>query len=205
MTENTTTPDAKVNEWIAANVQRLRESNSWSQSELARRMIAAGMDGYNQMTVSRTEKGERSPSAGEVSVLADVLGSSIMMMVDSPAAVHLNERISKIEQIAYEQIKRGLIELFREQEMLATNADLLLQSEGEVKQAGAIRSVLSITPAELVESARAERLADDQRDLSLEYRFVDEDSTYQPPPGVTVFEPGPFSEQFEKDQENGLG
>lgn len=53
-------------------IRALRESNNWSQSELARRMAEAGWPNYTQMTVSRTEKGERPLRLDEVATLAKV-------------------------------------------------------------------------------------------------------------------------------------
>lgn len=70
--------DAERN--FALNVRRRREALGWSQSELARRMADEGWETYNQMTVSRTEKEERSVRLGEARALARVLGQSVEEM-----------------------------------------------------------------------------------------------------------------------------
>ncbi|WP_307219140.1 helix-turn-helix transcriptional regulator [Microbacterium sp. SORGH_AS_0888] len=65
---------------FARNMAVLRERRGMSQSELARRMTERGFDNYSQMTVSRTEKGQRPIRLGEARVLAEVLGSRLEEM-----------------------------------------------------------------------------------------------------------------------------
>ncbi|MEV7757880.1 helix-turn-helix transcriptional regulator [Microbacterium sp. NPDC089180] len=70
---------------FARNVAMLRERQGMSQSELARRMVERGFDSYSQMTVSRTEKGQRPVRLGEARVLAEILGSRVFDMTRGSA------------------------------------------------------------------------------------------------------------------------
>lgn len=60
---------------VSERLRQLREKQGMSQNELAKRMVAAGVSNYSQMTVSRTEKGLRRVTAGELAVLAKLLGA----------------------------------------------------------------------------------------------------------------------------------
>ncbi|MFI7584848.1 helix-turn-helix transcriptional regulator [Kocuria sp. M1N1S27] len=66
---------------FAESVKRLREERGWSQGELARQLLAAGMEGFHQTTVSRIEKGERPVRLGEARALARVFDTSVDRMV----------------------------------------------------------------------------------------------------------------------------
>lgn len=66
------------------NMQRQREREQWSQSELARRMVDAGWSNYNQMTVSRTEKGERPLRLSEARALAEIFQTPLEKMLRPP-------------------------------------------------------------------------------------------------------------------------
>jgi transcriptional regulator with XRE-family HTH domain len=92
---------------FARRMAELRTDLGMSQSELARRMVENGFDSYSQMTVSRTEKGDRPIRLGEARVLARILNSSVEEMTRGTA---LEESISLAELLA-----RGL-----GAEMLAT-------------------------------------------------------------------------------------
>lgn len=59
---------------FAENLRAMREALGWNQSELARRLGEAGLDGFHQTTISRVEKGERPIRLGEATVVAQVLG-----------------------------------------------------------------------------------------------------------------------------------
>lgn len=76
-----------VQEWFGYNLRRLRESSGWSQSELARRMKAAGWDKYNQMAVSRTEEGSRAVRLDEAVALAGVFGRGLNDLLGPVGAV----------------------------------------------------------------------------------------------------------------------
>ena len=72
---------------FARRVAELRTREGFSQSELARRMIGQGFANYSQMTVSRTEKGERPIRLSEARALAEILGEDLeSMMRDKPVA-----------------------------------------------------------------------------------------------------------------------
>ena len=78
---------------FAANLQYLRESRGWSQTELARQMVAAGWDTYNQMTVSRTEKGERPIRLSEARALANIMDTSMERMVSESDQLRDHHRL----------------------------------------------------------------------------------------------------------------
>ena len=62
------TPESR----FAANMRAMREALGWNQSELARRLTEAGLEGFHQTTISRIEKGERPIRLGEATVAAQV-------------------------------------------------------------------------------------------------------------------------------------
>lgn len=66
---------------FAESIKRLREERGWSQGELARQLLAVGMEGFHQTTVSRIEKGERPVRLGEARALARVFDTSVDRMV----------------------------------------------------------------------------------------------------------------------------
>lgn len=70
-----------VDETFAEQMRLLREARGWSQGELARRMVEAGFSNYSQMTVSRTEKGERPIRLAEARELAWILNTTVEEMV----------------------------------------------------------------------------------------------------------------------------
>lgn len=65
---------------FARRMAEIRTKLDMSQSELARRMVENGFENYSQMTVSRTEKGDRPIRLGEARVLAKILESSVEEM-----------------------------------------------------------------------------------------------------------------------------
>lgn len=82
---------------FARRMAELRAEMGLSQSELARKMIDRGFDTYSQMTVSRTEKGERPIRLGEARVLAEILGSRIEDMTrgtDLDELLRIGEQVS---------------------------------------------------------------------------------------------------------------
>ncbi|MFJ4175814.1 helix-turn-helix transcriptional regulator [Microbacterium sp. NPDC089696] len=80
---------------FARKMIELRERWEMSQSEVARKMVERGFDNYSQMTVSRTEKGERPIRLGEARVLAEVLGSSLELMM---RGTHEEEFLGAVEK-----------------------------------------------------------------------------------------------------------
>lgn len=77
----------------------LRAKADMSQSELARRMTERGFDTYSQTTVSRTEKGERPIRLGEARVLAEILGSSVAMMVQDTEIAELQNEARYLRNV----------------------------------------------------------------------------------------------------------
>jgi len=66
---------------IGERIQECREAKGWSQSELARRMVDAGWATYSQVSVSRTEKGEREPRLAEAITLAEILKCNAQWLI----------------------------------------------------------------------------------------------------------------------------
>lgn len=77
----------------------LRADADMSQSELARRMTERGFDTYSQTTVSRTEKGERPIRLTEARVLAEILGSSVAMMVQDTEIAELQNESRNLQRV----------------------------------------------------------------------------------------------------------
>lgn len=84
---------------FARNLAALRERRGLSQSELARRMVERGFDSYSQMTVSRTEKGQRPVRLGEARALAEILGSRVDDMTRGPATEEIIEEIDHTTKV----------------------------------------------------------------------------------------------------------
>lgn len=81
---------------FARRMAELRAEVGMSQSELARKMADRGFESYSQMTVSRTEKGERPIRLGEARVLAEILGSAVDDMI---RGTQLEETLRMAEKI----------------------------------------------------------------------------------------------------------
>jgi len=71
---------------IGQRLQKERENFGWSQSELARLMNESGWSKYTQMTVSRTERGEREPRIRELVALARMFGITLDEFIEGGAA-----------------------------------------------------------------------------------------------------------------------
>ncbi|MCK1804080.1 helix-turn-helix domain-containing protein [Brevibacterium sp. R8603A2] len=148
--------DREGDRWVAENVKRLREQRSWSQSELARRMVAAGATNYNQMTVSRTEKGERTVSVGELLILAKVLETFVIDLLQSPPANDIVE-LSYAVQNKIQSIKEGMEELYELQLTLALKADSYPFGKTLPPFERVIEGLVTTTPDEIVEDVKADR------------------------------------------------
>lgn len=68
--------------WVSDNIRHFRDAMGWNQSELARRMQDAGYENYNQMLVSRTEKGERPIRVNELEGFSRVFGVDMSTLLD---------------------------------------------------------------------------------------------------------------------------
>lgn len=98
-------------ERFAHNVRVMREAQGWNQSEMARRLTDAGLEGFHQTTVSRIEKGERPVKLGEATVIAGVFHTPVERLagdiesvqqvgVIRAAQVHATQRREELEQAA---------------------------------------------------------------------------------------------------------
>jgi len=65
---------------MGERIREKRQEFKWSQSELARRMVAAGFQKQTQMTITRDENGRRPIPVDEALALADVLNVSIQWL-----------------------------------------------------------------------------------------------------------------------------
>jgi transcriptional regulator with XRE-family HTH domain len=151
-------------------VQELREAAGWSQTELARRMVEAGWPNYTQMTVSRTEKGERPIRLNEAASLAEVLGirlADLWMDEDEQLWQHYLSRASeKANDVAH-----SIAEYGDATRQLAFTADELAK-KGSLDSArdSTVRDMIESTPAELFWKHRVDLLRDRQR---MDQRVVD--------------------------------
>lgn len=66
---------------IGPSVRRLRNLNSWSQTDLARKCQLAGLD-WGRDIVAKVERGEREVTDREILVLRKVLGVSADSLLD---------------------------------------------------------------------------------------------------------------------------
>lgn len=95
-------PDADEKAF-SRGIASYRTSRGWSQSELARQMVAAGWENYSQMTVSRTEKGDRPIRLSEARALAGIFG------VDVEDMLYPEREIVSVLQLgsAYESVRKN--------------------------------------------------------------------------------------------------
>jgi transcriptional regulator with XRE-family HTH domain len=81
---------------FARRMAEMRSSAGMSQSELARQMVERGFASYSQMTVSRTEKGERPIRLSEARAIAELLG---VRLDDMTRGTYLAEYVAEAEKI----------------------------------------------------------------------------------------------------------
>ncbi len=94
-------------EQFAQNLLQRREEARMSQSELARRMTDAGWSNYSQMTVSRTEKGERPIRLGEARALAMILGASLDEMIGATPSEALALQVESIR----DELSKAIVDI----------------------------------------------------------------------------------------------
>ena len=99
--------DIPIDKRIGMNVERLRSEQSWSQSELARRMQAEGFEKFNQMSVSRTEKGERAVSVRELMAFAQVFDVHLHDLLNEPELSSIDVLLDRLEA-AHEELRAAL-------------------------------------------------------------------------------------------------
>lgn len=119
--EETQAPESDERQF-ARNMQKLREHRGWSQSELARKMVDAGWSNYNQMTVSRTEKGERPIRLSEARALAKVFTTTVERMTYSDERIDVGIAIKEAAD-AYFKLREATGAFLAAQNRLVTQAE----------------------------------------------------------------------------------
>ncbi|WP_432457936.1 helix-turn-helix transcriptional regulator [Cellulomonas iranensis] len=111
------TPESR----FAMNLRALREALGINQSEFARRVTEAGLEGFHQTTVSRIEKGERPVRLGEAAIIAQVLGVPVDRMTgegeDLAALARMRQRLAAAE-LARDNLMTAVVSFDREIERL---------------------------------------------------------------------------------------
>lgn len=133
----------------------LREERGWSQSELARRMAERGWDKYTQMTVSRTEKGERPIRLNEAQGLADLFEVDLSTLWLPQAVRRYDTTSRKVEDLS-ERLRLLVSEYLDAQAALAASADKARGdlAEDEISYAAAL---ITHTPEAVVWETRVRR------------------------------------------------
>ncbi|MDQ0117444.1 transcriptional regulator with XRE-family HTH domain [Pseudarthrobacter defluvii] len=164
--ENATGPEGIEGRVVEALID-LREERGWSQSELARRMTEAGWPKYTQMTVSRTEKGERPIRLNEAEALAQVFGIEMFELWLPRKLRRYSTELHEVEK-RQAQLRKDVLQLISRQETVARLADAVDLAQDEVGYAFA---VLSEVPEVIVAKARAKLSGASERDLEYLDRF----------------------------------
>ncbi|MHA7298209.1 helix-turn-helix transcriptional regulator [Pseudarthrobacter sp. MDT3-1] len=129
----------------------LREERGWSQSELARRMVDAGWPKYTQMTVSRTEKGDRPIRLNEAESLAQVFDVELYNLWSPRQLRRLGAATEQVSRLASDLEK--LIDSYLDAQFkLASIADHVGLPEDEVS---IIAAELLDTPETIAARVRA--------------------------------------------------
>lgn len=130
----------------------LREERGWSQSELARRMVEAGWPKYTQMTVSRTEKGERPIRLNEAESLANVFGVDLYNLWLPRQLRRYSASTEKVSRLAAE-LEKLISRYIDAQFELASIADNIDLAEDEVST---VAAELMATPEAIAAKVRAD-------------------------------------------------
>jgi|GEM_PF-1258091 Helix-turn-helix. len=160
----------------------LREERGWSQSELARRMVEAGWPKYTQMTVSRTEKGDRPIRLNEAESLANVFGVDLYNLWLPRQLRRYSVTSERVFRLAAE-LEKHIDSYIKAQFELASIADSVDLAEDEVSL---VAAQLMDTPEAIAARVRAsadrdfERLVEQAkapnksaREVAAEERFWD--------------------------------
>lgn len=99
--------ESPIDKQVGKNIERLRKAQSWSQSALARRMQAEGFEKFNQMSVSRTEKGERSISVRELMAFAEIFDVMIHELLNEPELSNLDHLLDRLVE-SHEELRSAL-------------------------------------------------------------------------------------------------
>lgn len=76
---------------VGQRIQQKREERGWQQAELARRMVEAGFQ-YNQVTISKIEKSQRSLRLDEAAALASALHVDLAWLAGEEAGSQAADR-----------------------------------------------------------------------------------------------------------------
>lgn len=110
------------------NMKRLREERGWTQTDLARKMVAAGWENYTQMTISRTEKHERPLRLSEAQSLAEIFGTPLVkMMAPSETRAKIDGWLDDIQRFrdAYLSIRDAVTVLVTHRPALEASTELV--------------------------------------------------------------------------------
>ena len=149
----------RIEQVVVRNLIALREERGWSQTEVARRMTDLGWPKYTQMTVSRTEKGERPIRLDEANSLADVFGVDMdVLWMPKVERVYLHH-LAKAER-SEEELTLAIREYLEHQQALAVLADeLRIDTTGQES----VVDILVRTPEAIAQQIRSERWGRDVR------------------------------------------
>lgn len=143
----------------------LREERGWSQSELARRMVEAGWPKYTQMTVSRTEKGERPIRLNEVEALAQVFGVEMYALWNPRGLRHLSWAVQRVTE-ARRDLEMAIGKYLDAQIDLAHRADSVDYAAEDVAEVSIMASELLATPEQLAKLIRVREAGGSIDDVS---------------------------------------
>lgn len=114
-----------IDELFAQRVREQREQVGMSQSELGRRMAALGWPWHPQ-TVQRVEGGTRKVSIGEAEAIAEILGTSTLMLTtlgrEATLGYLLGETLWRVRD-AWKQISAWAATFSHQHSQLATTVD----------------------------------------------------------------------------------
>lgn len=141
-----------IEQRFVANLRVVREERGISQGCLAGEMAARGWP-WRQQTVTRVETGRRMVRLGEAQAVAEILGTSldVLMMGTGQARIieHLADLIRKA-RASHRLIAVATIELLRARELLRTNPVVVVGGDGESSQVLQVvaeaRDVQHLTP-----------------------------------------------------------
>lgn len=160
---------------FARRMAELRSQRNMSQSELARRMAERGFENYSQMTVSRTEKGERPIRLGEARVIAEILDSRLD---DMTRGTDREEYIALLTAVK-DGLVRGMLGTARELSAYREALDVTydgrrphLEDDDEVRATLADMTSY-VYPPSVVAAWAAEVIADPMRDVPEALTWID--------------------------------
>jgi transcriptional regulator with XRE-family HTH domain len=157
------TPPEASERRFAENLRTAREDKGVSQVKLAQEMAARGWP-WRQQTVTRVESGQRMVRLGEALAVAEILGTSVVMLTASTretTAVHLlASSTSKVKQ-SFHEITRWTQTLLWNQGQLRTTLASVERRDyldsplvRDVAEEGS--EVVELTPEQAVSEARAD-------------------------------------------------